>query len=143
MAKKEAKKEATTKDTVIGCLIMVVMLAGIVAYCAPGLVGLSSSPPPATQNTIKTTPDRGNMAFIQCQAHVTQRLTSPASADFPFLDFTAVRDGGPNQYRVRSYVDSQNAFGAVLRTNFNCLIRYNSGDDADPRSWTLVNLAMS
>jgi len=85
--------------------------------------------------------DRGNMAYFRCQDNVKARLRSPSTADFPFLDFQVTRRG-TSAYVVTSYVDAQNAFGATIRSNFVCTIEYQSGDDADPRSWNLIDLTM-
>lgn len=81
------------------------------------------------------------MAAIQCQDFVRNRLNSPATADFPFLD-REVRSEGNETYFVISYVDSQNGFGATIRSDFNCRIRYAGGEDADIRNWELVDLAI-
>lgn len=82
-----------------------------------------------------------NMAFIICKDFVKARLRAPASADFPFMDFES-KVIGTNEYSVRSYVDAQNAFGAQLRQNWSCRVRYNGGEDADPSNWTLLDLAI-
>lgn len=86
--------------------------------------------------------DLATMAKIICEADVKQRLRSPASADFPFLDYRHLNKGR-QRYLIQSYVDSQNAFGADIRTNWTCDIQYNgSGEDADRRNWTVHTLEM-
>lgn len=79
-------------------------------------------------------------AYIMIQEFVKDRLTSPSSADFP-----GVWDGfdhdqninylGDQTYEVRSYVDSENAFGASLRTQFNGKIQQTNED-----KWQLLEL---
>ena len=32
---------------------------------------------------------------------------------------------GKNKYRIRAWVDSQNSFGATIRTNFTCVVKQN------------------
>lgn len=54
-----------------------------------------------------------------CQLKVKEMLKSPKSADFPFDDVAKVKPLG-NGYRLASYVDSQNGFGANIRTNYVC-----------------------
>ena len=69
---------------------------------------------------------------------VKQRLKAPSTADFP-----GVWDGrgdhvtylGDQKYRVRSYVDSENSFGAMLRMNFVGEIQ-----QVDEDTWELVQL---
>ncbi|GEM_PF-2626972 len=76
----------------------------------------------ANKNAWKTS-DNKSMAYLMCEDWVKNRLKSPSSAEFP-----GVFDGKleniiqTNQrYSIRSYVDSQNSFGAMLRTNFHCV----------------------
>jgi len=81
-------------------------------------------------------------AFVISQHFVKQRLRSPSTADFPFLDYTSVHlDSG--RYKVTSYVDAQNAFGGEVRTYYKAILKYNSGDWADYRSWTLEDLKLN
>lgn len=59
-----------------------------------------------------------SMAYICAQQEVEKHLMSPASADFPLgIEGNPI---GENMYLVSSYVDSQNAFGAMIRTEFIC-----------------------
>ena len=55
------------------------------------------------------------------KSDVPNYLKSPSTADFPNVlgdDWIVVRDS--DYFYVKSYVDSQNSFGAMLRTNFIC-----------------------
>jgi len=52
------------------------------------------------------------------QKIVKQNLKAPATADFPFYDKNQIQHLGDCVYQVRSYVDSQNSFGAKIRSNF-------------------------
>lgn len=56
-------------------------------------------------------------AIRQCEGFAGKRLKSPASAEY---DLTATRDGG--QWVVTGTVDSQNGFGAMIRSNVECRI---------------------
>ncbi len=67
---------------------------------------------------------------------VRDRLTSPATADFPWLD-GQVTMLGCGRYRVASYVDSQNGFGATLRTRFDATVRHAGGG-----RWVLEGMAI-
>ena len=81
------------------------------------------------------------MAKIQSQDFVRDNLRSPSSADFPFFGRDAVAMGN-NAYVVRSYVDAENAFGAALRNDYVCQLRFTGGEPADPRNWDLIDLQM-
>lgn len=86
--------------------------------------------------------DLSSMASVHCTNLVTDRLTDPASADFPFFD-KRYFSRGEQRYIVKSYVDAKNAFGGQVRLNWHCDIQYRgAGDTADERSWTLHDLEM-
>ena len=78
-----------------------------------------------------------SMAWIMAQDFIEKRLSSPSTAEFPRyyqLPDNAIRKTGDN-YIIDAYVDSQNGFGATIRTNFIVNVRY-SGDE----TWKLINL---
>lgn len=54
---------------------------------------------------------------------VKQKLKSPATADFPLYDKSQIQHLGDCVYQVRSFVDSQNSFGANVRNNFYVRIK--------------------
>ena len=71
---------------------------------------------------------------------VTQRLKAPSTADFGgFLSGNyqsaddCVTKTGPNTYLAAGWVDSQNSFGAMIRTTFVVKLR----DDKNGK-WTLL-----
>lgn len=66
-------------------------------------------------------------AQVMCEQFVEDRLKSPGSADFN--DTTAT--GGGNTWHVTGTVDSQNGFGALVRSEFMCNMSV-SGE-----TWTL------
>lgn len=70
-------------------------------------------------------------AFDVCQQFVERRLTSPASAEYPdyFEDDGEVTVWrlANGDYRVYSQVDSENGFGASLRSFFVCTVDYTGG----------------
>lgn len=79
----------------------------------------------------------GTMAAIMCEEFVTDRLLAPSTADFPRAE--SIAPLGNKQYRVASYVDAQNGFGAQIRTYWICDIRQ---DPANDDLWLLDDLAM-
>ena len=123
------KKKSNTAG--IGCLIIVLLLMG---YCSISFfTGPSTTRSPGP-------PDHSTQAFLQARYFVTQYLKSPATADFPLMDFQS-RPLGNNRYQVTSYVDAENAFGAKIRSNWAATMRYKgSGSDADMRNWELERL---
>ncbi len=63
--------------------------------------------------------------WVACKKEIKSRLKSPTTADFPFLDFTIW--AWDTDIILKSYVDSQNGFGASVRTTFKCYFDYNGG----------------
>ena len=74
-------------------------------------------------------PDTGSEigAWTFCQFAVEEQLVSPASAKFPSHYPTYTDRIGTAAYRVAAFVDSHNAFGATLRTDFVCEASYSDG----------------
>lgn len=69
-----------------------------------------------------------------CEQFIGQRLKSPGSAEYEFthtIEYTET-------WVAQGYVDSQNGFGAMLRSEFACEVSY-QGDDR----WRLVDLELT
>ena len=79
-----------------------------------------------------------SQAKIMAQGMVKQLLKSPSTADFPSFDYTTTNVG--NQYTVVSYVDSQNGFGAMIRSTWRVVMSHNGSEWNNPGSWTLNEL---
>lgn len=58
-------------------------------------------------------------AWVCAQNEIERNLKSPSTAKFPWSGYKAV-DLGDNKWIISSYVDAQNGFGAMIRTNFMC-----------------------
>ena len=97
----------------------------------------SGDPAPRTPPTPWDQVDEWSMASVQAERHVRQRLASPGSAKFQGvmqgLRAGISRDG--QVYTVISYVDSQNQYGALLRTNFKVVVEQVRKDE-----WVLREL---
>lgn len=92
----------------------------------------------ARQKATSDTPDRRIEAWVMAQFYVKACLKSPSTADFGGLwggDYqnpkTQVRYLGNNEYLVIGWVDSQNSFGATVRTNFSLKLKHKWGDRWD------------
>ena len=77
-------------------------------------------------------------ARLMCEKFVTDRLRAPATASFAGSSATTVTKSGDDTFRVRSYVDAQNGFGANIRTHYTCVVRPIQGTDR----WQLESLDM-
>ena len=60
-------------------------------------------------------------AEVQAESFVTEKLKSPSTAEFGFANVT---DLGNDEYEVTSYVDSQNSFGGIVRTDYSCKVKF-------------------
>ena len=61
-------------------------------------------------------------AEVQCQQLVTDRLIAPATADF--VDVKTKAGSSPGELVTAGSVDSENAFGANLRSTFTCVTSF-------------------
>lgn len=65
-----------------------------------------------------TRPDAGEARY-QCEQWVKKRLKAPATAKFSDVQIT----GSDPSWTVTGAVDSENGFGAMLRSSWTCNIR--------------------
>jgi hypothetical protein len=65
-------------------------------------------------------------AYQYAEEFVKKGLKSPASAKFPGANekIEHIEYLGDSRYQVKSWVESQNSFGASLQTPFSCVIRF-------------------
>ncbi|MFI2367289.1 hypothetical protein [Streptomyces sp. NPDC018833] len=83
-------------------------------------------------------------AAVMCEDFVKQRLKSPGTAKFPgvtdgdYATTTVLSDTKPWKYKVVGVVDSQNGFGATVRSNYTCTV---STEDDD--TWTLDDMQLT
>lgn len=84
--------------------------------------------------------DESVMGYIMCKRMVEAQLLSPSTADFPFTSDRSFFMGR-QRYVYKLHVDSQNAYGAKVRTNWHCDVQYKgAGESADIYNWTLNKL---
>ena len=84
---------------------------------------------------------RKRQAFGVCTDFVKDRLKAPATASFPDYSederHVTVIGSEEGPYTVQSSVDSENSFGAKVRTDFTCTVTHVSGD-----RWRLEDLVL-
>jgi hypothetical protein len=102
---------------------LIIGLAAVIFTCC--CIVASNTP----KQTTSKSQDKAIEAFIVSQEFVKARLKAPSTAKFPGPSQAQVLIGKDNQYRVISYVDSQNSFGAMLRGNYECLVKYDPAKD--------------
>ena len=65
-------------------------------------------------------------AYVESQEYAKNMLVSPASAEFPYMVDDEIVQWDENTFVINSYVDSQNSFGAMLRSHYQCKVVYSS-----------------
>ena len=124
-----------SKNLLIGCaIVLVVLLICIVLTFAFFNIG--------------STPNYKTTAYIMCQLQVQNSLKAPSTAKFPSSIEIDIHDLGNNTFDMNSYVDSQNSFGAMLRTQFYCKDQYTGSDGSDtnlnnPNNWKIIQLSFT
>jgi len=70
------------------------------------------------------------LAYNYAEDFVEKKLKSPSTAEFPGISEKDghITDLGGGKYKIDSWVDSQNGFGATMRTKFTCTIIF-EGDN--------------
>jgi hypothetical protein len=76
-------------------------------------------------------------ASVWSEQFVRDRLKAPTTADFPRGVYGVTWAGGCT-FKVASYVDAQNGFGAKLRTKYFAELEYLPAED----KWRLKTLHM-
>ena len=76
-----------------------------------------------------------NDAYWIVKEFVSNRLKSPATADYPNISKTIYHQVD-DVWVFNGYVDSQNSFGALIRTYFVCGVEYVPTTD----KWKLIEL---
>lgn len=131
-AKKQGNDDAARKHKTIGivCCIAVVIVFSL------SIVNALNAPNKSKAADAWQTKDNSTMAYIMMQDFVKRRLKSPASAKFPFAseqDISIQKD--EHEYVIFAYVDSQNSFGAMIRTYYSGVVK-----QIDAENWQLVTL---
>ncbi|MDX3235666.1 hypothetical protein PV392_08195 [Streptomyces sp. ME03-5709C] len=105
----------------------------LAALAAPLLAGCSGDGKPLSES-----------AAVMCETFVKRQLKSPATADFPgvtdpdYAKTTTLHDTKPWKYKVVGVVDSENSFGAKVRSNYTCTVSTKDDD-----TWTLDDMDLT
>ena len=122
-------EKQTKVNTHTGLKIIVVVIFSLFVGVALSDVDTINQPQTNTQ-TPTPTPEKFDVndmgdkidLHVQAQGFVIQSLKAPSTAKFPALPYE-VRDLGDGRYFIDSYVDSQNSFGAMIRSNWSVTMR--------------------
>lgn len=124
------------RGKIITIFFMLAVGVGVVAIFNPG-----GEEPPYRPSPVIAKPDtpehRDPLEVLSmAQVFVKRQLKAPASAIWPAPSESVVKfDAASATWVVVSYVDSQNSFGAMLRTNYIATLSYAGGGN-----YSLVDL---
>lgn len=108
-------------------LVAVLFGVGVLSSMIMGAIGPSNSVPDQP-----TTYDYELSARSFSEFYVERLLKSPSTADFCTGTATDLGDG---RWKVVSCVDSQNGFGATIRSNWQTIMIFDGTDVEDMGAW--------
>jgi hypothetical protein len=79
-----------------------------------------------------------NSFAIAAQQYVLDALKSPSTAKFPSLNDSRIDKSENGLFIVSSYVDSENGFGATIRSNYQVVFKKSTNNNLE-----LVNISIS
>lgn len=126
----QAAQKAPPQKVALGCAVMLIIMLGACWW-----ILTPDNSPEAQQRRAEAAREsalsrtRAIVATL-CESEMTSRLRAPGTADYPFGHVTEVVESASGRYLLRSYVDSENAFGGQVRTNFICEVE-GAGEDLD------------
>lgn len=114
-SKSKEDKKFKNKVTIWVALIGIILFIVFIGYCCSSG---SSAPAQKSEQSLKIE------ALVGSQMVVKDNLKSPSSAEFPLITdkLISVTKIEENKYAVISYVDSENSFGAMIRTFYTCKV---------------------
>ena len=104
------EKKAENKNAAKGCLVVIAIIALIIWIIYP-----------------KGEKAERLDAFVWAQTFVSRELKSPSTAQYPVQKDAAITKLDDGKYKIESFVDAQNSFGAMLRKSF-VVIMHKSND---------------
>ena len=131
----KAKEERTLQRFVKQCTAGMLLFVGSCGACGACSYLIDS------MELGKWTEPVAIVGGLFCKDHARSQLKAPSTAEFPrFVE--AVLVGSQDQpfteqvWAVLSYVDSQNSFGATIRTSYACILKPPTSQD---ESWEIVH----
>jgi hypothetical protein len=110
-------KQLTTEEKIKGTVTLVILIL-IAAFYLKYCTGNEAPAAPAKKQRTKID------VLVKAQTCVENNLKAPSTADFGFPDEEMVSQLNDSTYYVTGFVDAQNSFGAMLRSNYECRVTY-------------------
>lgn len=109
-----------------------------IIFALGALANIANQQSPNTSTTVEKAKKTDNsiMAWAMSHEFVRPMLKSPSTAKFGPFEESSVTHMGDEKYRIVAYVDSQNSFGAMLRTYYTCELKYKT----DTEKWQMLDV---
>lgn len=108
-----------------GAILLVVVVIGLIVSCALLFANRDDDEPSMTTS---------ETAWFTCRGFIADRLKAPSTADFEHYNSSKVIKYDYDEWKVTMYVDAENSFGAMIRSDFQCHLR------VEGESWWLIDL---
>lgn len=92
--------------------------------------------PTPTPTPAPTRKEKEDTAVAMSQLMVMDHLKAPSTAEFPLFSEASIKQLDAKTWRVSSYVDAQNSFGAMLRTRYTVTMEDMGGN------WKLIDIKL-
>jgi hypothetical protein len=138
--KVEAKPsdKPSTKQKIIGgffgiavVLILLAALWWLFSWGVNKIINPDTEAPAATPEVQAPKAHTDTEAYVDAEAIVKKTLKSPSTAKFPSSSYATVEHYSTDGFKVSSYVDSQNGFGAMIRSDWTVLFQYTPDEKLD------------
>lgn len=119
---------------------VLILLVAIVLFIIGGTVfeRLTETPEERTKRVAAAAASEGTSeACVMAEKFVSRQLLSPSTAKFSGYSDTSAMNVGGGDFIVTGWVDSQNVFGATIRSTYSAFL-HRSGD-----GWAAKNVVVS
>lgn len=110
-----SEKPMQKKKAAHGRLVLVLLLVALAFILQSCSSGKDQAPTPPSETDI----------FVHSQFAVEDYLKSPSTAQYPSSKDVYITKISDHEYKVASYVDSQNSLGATVRSKYVVDLIYN------------------
>lgn len=108
------------------CLIAVTVF-GVLSIITVVVLAGSGAPSKQREVNMQEAIDRfPPQAYACAKEKVVSMLKAPSTADFPWssfvqdVEYVGLAESRYPQFRITSFVDAENSFGAMIRSNYSC-----------------------
>ncbi len=88
------------------------------------------------EQKIKAEKEFASKAYLIAKNFIKKKIKASNTAEFPFLDYQSTSIS-PRIVEIRSYFDTQNNFGATVRTHYTIKMEQTGDDWADLSAWEI------